>query len=212
MNKLIISTAISLVILCCFSCKKDTDNPQTENKWVKLTVPEAQTIHSMTGNIDTELIIASSDGIRKTRNMGNSWSNVKENISVRKFRKKADTLFAVLTSTFDAYFSLDNGDNWTIYDDEIMADFLLKPVTLSDGTIYKIEPDLTYPKRPDQVLKSTDNGNTWVDVFPFQHYVYSIYADEDDRLYLGIIGWEWDEINQNFDSSNKNAIIYYLDN
>jgi len=211
MNKLIISAVISLIILCCFSCKKNLDNSLKENNWVKLIVPEAQTINSMIGNIDTELIIGS-NGIRKTRDKGNSWSIVNEHISVRKFIKKADTLFAVLTSTYDAYYSLDNGDNWTIYDDEIMADFLLKPVTLSNGTIYKIEPDLTYPKRPDQVLKSTDNGNTWVNVFPFQHYIYSIYADENDRLYLGVSGWQWDETNQYFDSSNKNAIIYYLDN
>ena len=213
-NKILI-TNVLICLVFLFSCKKDELEPQSNYQWTKIEVPEAGTIYSFSGNIENELIIGGLGEIRKTTDKGNIWSVVQDSITAYEIRKSQDTLFAIAlyNSTYTDYYSLDNGNTWHIHDNKSLEDLSVNTVTNSNGTIYKIVDPGTFPKQPDQVLKSSDGGSTWVDVFPYKRYIYAIYLDDDERLYLGVNGWEWDENTNSFDtdSGGNNGLIYYLE-
>lgn len=207
---ILIPLLISLCLL--FSCTYNV-SPNGLN-WNKLIVPEASTIYSMYGNISEEFLIGAggSGSILKTTDGGTNWRQVKDGTTF-EFREKEDTLFIVtLSNTHPDYYSLDRGENWFPYWIRPLENMRTRIVTSSTGIIYKVV-DSGYPKEPDHVFKSIDNGATWTDIFPYQHYIYSIYLDNSDRLYIGVNGWDWDEESNTFDIDleDKNAIIYYLE-
>ncbi len=71
--------------------------------------------------------------------------------------------------------SIDNGDTWELYSNKSLDDLRTSTVTSSNGTIYKIVYSETYPAQPDQLLKSSDGGFTWIDIFPYKRSLYLIY-------------------------------------
>ena len=209
---LIAVTLVCLILL--FSCERDKLEPQADFDWIQMDVPEAGTIYSLSGNIDNELIVGGLGGIRKTSNRGLMWSIVHDSVTAYELRKKQDTLFAIAlyNSSYQDYYSIDNGDTWELYSNKSLDDLRTSTVTSSNGTIYKIVYSETYPAQPDQLLKSSDGGFTWIDIFPYKRSLYLIYLDDDDRLYLGANGWEWNESTNSFDtdSGDNNGVIYYI--
>jgi photosystem II stability/assembly factor-like uncharacterized protein len=186
------------------------------NSWTKVTVLDALTIYCLYGNIDHELVIGGLNEIKKTKDGGKNWSTVKVDVTAYELREHQDTLLAIslYNSGYQDFYSLDNGDTWTLKKTKSLEDLRTRVVTTSNGIMYKIVDPRTYPKQPDSVLKSTDGGNSWEDIFPYKHYIYSIYLDKTDRLYIGVIGWEWKEETKVFDTNTEdnNAILYYLNN
>ncbi|TVR80085.1 MAG: hypothetical protein EA412_05295 [Chitinophagaceae bacterium] len=212
-NKILINSLLVCLILFS-SCKKDESKPHANIEWIKIDVPNASTIHSLSGNIENELIAGGLSKIFKTSNQGNTWTVVHDGITAYELRKKEDTLFAIAlyNHTYNDYFSLDNGETWQLSPEKSFENLRTNIVTASNGIIYKILRSETYPKQPDKVLMSSDGGSTWIDIFPYKRYIYTIYLDDDDRLYIGANGWEWNEDINSFDSStgNNKGIIYYI--
>lgn len=218
-NSILITSALICVVFL-FSCKKEALEPQSNYQWTKIVVPGASTIYSMSGNIRDELIIGGLGEIRKTTDGGSIWSIVQDSVTAYELRKSQDTLFAIAlyNPSYLDYYSLNNGSTWNSHNDKIFEDSRVNSVTNSNGTIYKIVDPGTYPKQPDQVMKSSDGGSTWIDVFPYKRYIYSIYLDDDDRLYVGVNGWDSDANTNSFDfkltdtnSGEHNGYIYYLE-
>jgi len=102
---------------------------------------------------------------------------------------------------------MDEGETWKVsakgltpYDQKEFRDsqgILYHHIALSNGELVT----------PSLILRSMDDGTNWENIFPFKHYVYSMYIDSKDRLYLGINGMEWDGVS--FSCSDITAILYY---
>jgi photosystem II stability/assembly factor-like uncharacterized protein len=202
-----------LSILFSFSCEKN-EGEKNINSWTKVIVPDVSTVYCLYGNIDHELVIGGLSEIVKTKDGGKNWSTVKVDVTAYELREHQDTLLAIslYNSGYQDFYSLDNGDTWTLKENKSLENLRTRVVTASNGIMYKIVDPKTYPKQPDSVLKSTDGGNSWEDIFPYKHYIYSIYLDKTDRLYIGVIGWDWNEATKVFDTNTggNNAILYYL--
>lgn len=205
-----------LSILFSFSCEMNQVGEKNINSWTKVIVPNTLTIYSLYGNIDHELVIGGLSEIVKTKDGGKNWSTVKVDVTAYELREHQDTLLAIslYNSSYQDFYSLDNGNTWILKRNKSLVDLRTRVVTTSNGIMYKIVDPGTYPKQPDSVLKSTDGGNSWEDIFPYKHYIYSIYLDKTDRLYIGVIGWDWKEETKVFDTNTEdnNAILYYLNN
>ncbi len=108
-GKILIAVTLACLILL-FSCERDKLEPQADFDWIKMDVPEASTIYSLSGNIDNELIVGGLGGIRKTSNRGLMWSIVHDSVTAYELRKKQDTLFAIAlyNSSYQDYYSLNS--------------------------------------------------------------------------------------------------------
>lgn len=210
----LLSMTLLISLMSLFSCNKEELKPQSKDiEWVKIEVPEAGTIYSLNGNIENYLIVGGLGEISKTSDKGLTWSVVHDNFTAYELRNRQDTLYAIefWSSTSEDYFSIDNGNTWKLSPTKSLEDLRTKTVTSSKGTIYKIVPSETFPIQPAQVVMSSDGGSTWIDIFPYKRYIYSIYIDKSDRLYIGASGWEWNESINSFDpdSGNGNGVIYF---
>lgn len=207
MKKLISLYALIIIILTLQSCKKDDDKVTPQSEWEKIEFSDQGAIHSIYGSLEENMLIGTARSIIKLTDSGN---NIKEVLQVKtsisSFLKDADTLYAI--SNFQDYYSVDNGDSWQ----ESKKDFIpFQGSELKDskGIMYH---HVAIPNgeliTPSLILRSSDNGTNWENIFPYKRYIFSTHLDTKDRLYLGSINWDWDE-RGGFSGSGFTAILYY---
>lgn len=185
----------------------DPDNAESAIEWNKMTIKGELSVGTFYGDIDKELIVSTDVNIFKTTDGGKTWRKVAQNVNkVRQFYLNGDTLFAI--SGWPNYYSLDDGESWQMMSIEIPWDSP-KQVITSDHRFFEYVMHADGENAlPSQVLYSSDNGSTWKDVFPYKHYITSIYLDAQDKVYVGAGGFTWTE--SGFVSNNPDdAIIYY---
>jgi len=210
MKKIFLSY-LSLFFLFLGSCNNSLEPTETKNEWRKIELPDEGSVYSFFGSLNNFLLVGTVSHIMKSDDFGKSWDTVYQTpYSINTFLKGKDTLFAL--SHFNDYFSLNDGESWSPLNYNLSPEPRNDTVVASDGTMYRMQSvsdgELA---QPTVIFESTDQGNSWKDIFPYKHYVYSIYIDNADRLYLGINGWEWDEEMKSFNAtSGSKAIIYYL--
>lgn len=198
-----------LVLIFANSCEK---SKETIYNWNEVRIPKSGAVYAMSGNVESRLIIAGNGEVFASESGGEEWSVVLEGITAYELRAKADTLYAIAlyNKTYTDFYSVDNGNSWTVSKTKAMNDLRYSQVEDSKGNLYRLVLDNTYPKRPDGIIKSKDAGRSWEEIFPFKRYIYSIYLDEADRLYVGTNGWDWNgDAFENL--SSESGYIYYLE-
>ncbi|MEL7534217.1 MAG: hypothetical protein AAFN10_23130 [Bacteroidota bacterium] len=200
-----LSLLLGLSLASCSSINPFDRAPQ----WELLQVPEAGTVYDIAGELSENLVVGGLGSIFLTQDQGETWQVVKEDFTIRRFEMRGDSLFAFSIGE-GTFYSLDMGLNWVESEEALVDEFVFE-VNLSNGQTYRIVPDITFPKQPDTVERSRD-GEEWEDVFPFQRYIYSIYADDQDRVYIGTNGWVWDEESNGFSVANGrlDGLVYYV--
>jgi hypothetical protein len=188
------------------ACNSDDDKIAHAIRWEKMEFPDQGTIHSVYGALEERLLLGTSRAIIMLTDNGKVSREVfKMDEPVSDFRVVDDTLYAI--ANFKSYYSIDEGETWKVsakgltppYQNEFRDSkgILYHHIAISNGEV--ITPSL--------ILRSIDSGTNWENIFPFKHYVYSMYIDSKDRLYLGTNGWPWDGVS--FSSTGNTAILYY---
>ena len=209
--KTLISVSFYILLLSVISCSTSTEPDEPIYNWEKIEIQDEGTVYSFYGGLDDFVLIGTSGSILKSTDSGENWRKVYSvPYYVRQFIQKADTIFAL--AGHEDYFSLDGGESWEKSANVKKYDKVNKVTSLS-GIKYQLEPQFQGTLAQPTLVLESKNGENWKEIFPFNHYIYSIHIDNNDRLYLGINGWEWDEERNSFDpNSNNNAIIYYTKN
>ncbi|MEL6591731.1 MAG: hypothetical protein AAFQ68_16685 [Bacteroidota bacterium] len=178
-------------------------------QWELLRVPEAGTVHDIAGDIEETLVVGGLDKIFLTEDQGESWQIVMEDVTTRRFEMRGDSLY-VFSLGDGTFYSLDMGQTWTESNEALIDEFRFE-VSLSNGDRYRWVADVTFPKEPDLIERTTD-GTNWENVFPFMRYVYSLYADDQDRVYVGTSGWDWNEEKGGFVvvPGRSDGLVYYV--
>jgi len=188
------------------ACNSDDDKIAHEIQWEKIEFPNQGTIHSVYGTLEERLLLGTSRAIVMLTDNGKVSREVFQmDEAVRDFRAVDDTLYAI--ANFKSYYSIDEGDTWKVS---------VKGLTPSDQNVFRDSKGTLYHHialsngeiiTPSLILRSIDSGTNWENVFPFKHYVYSMYVDSKDRLYLGTNTWPWDGVS--FSSTGTTPILYY---
>ncbi len=203
-----------LLILALSACKRSSPaepepefQPRETEDWTILTAPVDANVWGVYGNLDSALLICSSNNIYRTVDQGKSWqkSDFAFNSGIFGFVERADTLYALAASMSGPwkdvsyaghaeYRSLDGGQTWTNGRSRLDYDSLRIPrnyVKASNGTAYEIDKVLT-PTCP----QCTVNASFYVDTpgfktstgrkvaLPQEHQIESLYLDSKQRLYL----------------------------
>ncbi len=200
-----LSLLLALSLNACSSINPFNQAPE----WELLRVPEAGTVYDIAGELSENLVVGGLGSIFLTQDQGETWQVVREDFTTRRFEMRGDSLFAFSLGDGTLY-SLDMGLNWQEIEEELVDEFNFE-VNLGNGQSYRVVSDNNFPKQPDAV-EWTRDGEEWEDVFPFKRYIYSIYADERDRVYIGANGWDWDEEQQEFTFSKdkSDGLVYYV--
>jgi len=208
-------------IVCLFflaflssQCQKKQTAAQDQIQWNKIVIKDELAVDAIYGNIYDRLIIGANLKILKTVDSGKTWITVAGNLDqIREFTANGDTLFAV--SDGKDYFSLNNGDTWQLLAYDRVRRTNPNQISTSKGYLYKfVGHSQGEDALPAEVLMSFDQGMSWKNVFPFKHYITSIYADKQDKIYMGAFGVTWDENRSTFLALKNpvDAIIYYTHN
>lgn len=196
-----------LLSLTFQACNSDDDENMHEIEWQKMEFPDKGSIYSIYGSLEDRLLLGTSQAIiMLTENGKVSREVLKLDGAIRGFEKLNDTLYAF--AIFKSHYSVDEGETWkesakaftppsSQWKFRDSKGMLYYHVALSNGELVT----------PSLILRSIDNGTNWENIFPFKHYVYSMYIDSNDRLYLGINGWQWDGLS--FSGNSTTAILYY---
>jgi photosystem II stability/assembly factor-like uncharacterized protein len=186
----------------------------TSMQWKKVVLPGEGLIVSFYGDIHESMVVSTNLKILKTADGGQTWQTVATNFEANRFIKERDTLFADVHEE-KSYYSLDNGDSWhRLSYGRIFSMNRPTQVKTSTNQIYKLEYRSVGEQAYPTIVLSAKHGSTnWKNVFPFNHYLSSIYVDAKDRIYLGGLGAEWKGENRGFVSKEPadDALIYYLD-
>jgi hypothetical protein len=192
--------------LTFYACNSDDDKITPEIQWEKIEFPDQGAIYSVYGALEERLLLGTSRAIIMLTDNGEvSREVLPMDEPVSNFMEVNDTLYAI--SNFRNHYSIDEGETWKVS---------TKGWTPSDQNEFRDSKGILYyhiavPNgeliTPSLILRSIDNGSNWENIFPFKHYVYSMYLDSNDRLYLGINGWEWDGLS--FSGTGNTAILYY---
>ncbi len=200
------SCFILLIASITFQACDSGDEVTPQSQWEKIEFADQGAIYSMYGSLEENLLLGTSHSILKLTERGKVNKEVlRVNEPIADIMLMNDTLYAV--TNFTSYYSIDGGETWkgankgfVPFNQRELRDtkgILYQHVALANGEL--ITPSL--------ILRSSDNGTNWENIFPYKHYVYSMYLDSKDRLYLGINGWEWDGIS--FSGKGNTAILYY---
>ncbi|SDL50029.1 hypothetical protein SAMN05421823_106185 [Catalinimonas alkaloidigena] len=190
------------------SCEKEGDNMSPKTDWEQIEFADQGAIYSVYGSLESTLLVGTSLSVIKLTDNGKSTRNVLQlDYPVTDFFEDADTLYAI-TNEQD-YYSIDGGDSWQVSNKDFMP-FTPNDLTDSKGIIYH---HVAIPNgeliTPSLILMSSDRGTNWENIFPYKRLVYSTYLDDNDRLYLGSIDWEWNETQGSFSGNGNTAILYY---
>lgn len=198
-------TFYAVLLLTIQSCSPDDTKVTPQPEWEKIEFADQGAIYSIYGDLENTMLLGTSRSIIKLTDNGKVIHQVLLNETIIGFRKENDTLFAA--SNPKNYYSIDNGDTWHA-SDKGFEPYHTKELRDSKGILYH---HVALPNgeliTPSLILKSSDNGTNWENIFPYKHFVYSIYLDSKDRLFLGINGWEWD--GKSFVVTGNTAILYY---
>jgi hypothetical protein len=188
--------------------KENSKLPAPIVQWNKIVIKDEFQVSAIYGDIDREMIIGTNQNILKTADSGRTWINVAQNVNtIREFRVSGDTLLGI--SGWPNYYSLNNGTSWQVLGKEMTPDSSKWIVTIGNLSYKIIHHADGENALPNDVLQSSDNGETWQSVFPYQHYITKMYADNFGKLYLGIWGATWN--GTGFISNNPDdAIMYYV--
>lgn len=206
MQKAHIFYVVLALLLAFQSCNPDDDKVTPQSQWEKIEFEGQGAIHSIYGSLEDHLLLGTSQAILKLTDQGKVSRQVLQlDAPVGEFMAIGDTLYAI--TNFKNYYSSDEGETWKESAKGLVA-FNKRELRDSKGTLYNhvalANGELI---TPSLILRSTDNGTNWENIFPFKHYVYSVYLDGKDRLYLGINGWPWD--GTSFSGTGNTAILYY---
>lgn len=183
-----------------------SQSANTTVNWQKIELPKGGALYSFYGNIDQTLIVSTLGKILRTEDGGKTWQTVLDNVdSFSEFRKNGNEILAV--ANFTDYSSSDDGKTWQALSVDLVPS-LNHSATNSKGTVYKLEFHSDGELgTPTSVLESC--GAAWKNIFPFQHDIYSIFVDNDDRLYIGTNDWAWNGLSFVESPSGTAAVIYY---
>jgi photosystem II stability/assembly factor-like uncharacterized protein len=198
--------SVLVLLLTLQSCKSEDDvAPQVQ--WEKIDFPNQGAIYSIHGSLEDGMLLGTLRAIIKVTDNGKTSREVLiVNEPITNLIQDGDVITAV--TLIMNYSSSDGGETWH-YSDKPYSPFRNTQLYDSKGTIYHHVSLNNGPLgTPSLIMRSTDNGTNWENIFPYKHYVYSIYLDSKDRLYLGINGATWD--GQSFNSANTPAILYYM--
>jgi hypothetical protein len=209
MKKLTSIYTLLIFVLISQSCKKDEDKVTPQSEWESIEFADQGAIHSIYGSLEENLLIGTGLSIIKISDNGKSSKQVLQvKTQISTFLKDADTLYAI--SNFQDYYSVDNGDSWQESSRNFMPFNRINDSELRDskGILYH---HVAIPNgeliTPSLILRSSDNGTNWTNIFPYKRYVFSTYLDDKDRLYIGTINWEWEGVG--FSGTGNTAILYY---
>jgi photosystem II stability/assembly factor-like uncharacterized protein len=196
-----------LILLLAFQSCKSEDDVAPQVQWDKIDFPDQGAIYSIHGSLEGGLLLGTSRTIIKVTDNGKTRREVLiVNEPITNFIQDGDVITAV--TLIMNYSSSDGGETWH-YSDKPYSPFRKSELHDSKGTIYHHVYLSNGPLgTPSLIMRSTDSGTNWENIFPYKHYVYSIYLDSKDKLYLGINGAIWD--GQSFTSANTPAILYYM--
>ena len=203
---------VCLLFLALLSsqCQKKQTDAQNQIHWNKILIKGEITVSAIYGNIFEKMIIGTNQNILETTDSGRTWKTVAANVDkIDQFDNEGDTLFAI--SLGKDYFSLNNGNEWHLLAYDRIRNYNTQ-VSTSKGDLYKfILTSVGEQGLPAEVQHSSDNGVSWQNVFPFKNYIMSIYADKQDKIYLGAWGVTWDESKSYFVElkNPEDAILYY---
>lgn len=204
--------ALGLLFVGC-SKEQNSGSTPTDMQWNKIVIKGEFAVFAMYGNIDEYLLAGTDLNLLKTTDKGLIWKTVISRIDqIREFSLNGDTLIAI--GLGKDFYSFDEGDTWQLLLPDRLPKTNQRPaeVKTSNNYIYKYIHNADGENGlPSDVLLSTDNGLSFKNVFPYQHYITSIYADNTDKVYLGIYGLVWKPDLPGFASANdpEDAIIYY---
>jgi hypothetical protein len=164
-------------------------------------------IYSIYGSLEEQLFLGISRSIIKLTEKGKVSRIVfQTEYPVIEFWNTNDTIYA--NTEWSIYYSTDNWETWKVLGKERER---VSGWEFSDSknTIYHhVYLPIGEIGTPSLIMRSSDNGTNWENVFPYKHYEYSMYLDSKDRLYVGTNDSEWDGFSFTLSTQNT-AILYY---
>ena len=200
-----------LTAITLFACSRQEALPHAEKHWIKVEIAgEHAAVYSIYGDINQSLFVTLYDKILNTTDGGKTWrTKLNSTSDFGKIEFTRDTLFAIGNN--DDYFSTDAGETWQLLDHDIPLVHNWN-LTAPNGTMYQVKMNFEGELAlPSNVLESCNHGLTWKNIFPYQHYIYSVYADPHNALYIGVANtFVWNESSAMFDEDlSKPAAFYY---
>ncbi len=202
---------IFFLAISFFACSKKEVVLSVEKQWIKVEIAgEHAPVYSIYGDINHVLIVTLYGKILKTTDAGKTWeTKLNVNSDFGKLELRKDTIIAIANG--DDYYSLNEGETWQLLGRDLNFENDLKVIS-STGIIYKVKENFSGELGlPYNLLESCDHGSTWKDVFPYQHAIYSVYADQYNGLYVGIANtFVWNATLGSFEEhAQNNAAFYY---
>ncbi|MFD3003031.1 WD40/YVTN/BNR-like repeat-containing protein [Pontibacter toksunensis] len=198
--------SLLLLLLALQSCESDDDiTPQVQ--WEKIEFADQGPIYSIHGSLEDGLLLGTLRGVIKVTDNGKTSKEVlRVDTPITNLIKDGDVITAV--TNIKNYSSRDGGETW--HDsDKTYSPFHNREVYDSKGIIYHhVALNNGELGTPSLIMRSSDRGTNWENIFPHKRNVYSMYLDNTDRLYLGTSGSEWD--GQSFTAISNAAVLYYM--
>lgn len=196
-----------LVLLLAFQSCKSEDDVAPQIQWEKIEFADQGPIYSIHGSLEDGLLLGTLRAVVKVTDNGKTSREVlRINTPITNLIQDGNVITAVTINK--NYSSSDGGETW--HDsDKPYSPFHSREVYDSRGVVYHhVALNNGELGTPSLIMRSSDGGTNWENIFPYKRYVYSMYLDSRDKLYLGTSGSDWD--GQSFVSSSNAGILYYM--